>query len=62
MGQKVIDMPVPFDAMLKELFTPSERAAIRRTGMAIAVRNAKQVKSKPKKRASIGNRVHRKSK
>lgn len=32
-------MPVSFDTMLKEMFTPAERAAIRRTGKAIARRH-----------------------
>jgi hypothetical protein len=32
-------MSVSFDTMLKELFTPAERAAIRRTGKAIARRH-----------------------
>lgn len=47
--------------MLKELFTAAERAAIRRTGMALAVRGPRRVKLKPKKRALSGNRAHKKS-
>ena len=54
-------MPVPFDTVLKELFTSAERAAIRRAGMAIAVRSRRQAKLKPKKRVQRGSRAHKKS-